>query len=294
MFNLEWYRIFLHTAKTGNFTKAAQELFITQPSISYAIKQMEQALGLKMFNRNSKGVELTAEGQALLEYVEKSFLLLDEGEQKLQDLKQFNGGELRVGASDSLFKHLMLPVLDQFHQEFPKIRIRLSHGKTSEIAQRLKEGMIDCGIVHLPLVDPQLDVRPLTETQDCFVVGEAYREHTHFPLTAVELSEIPLLCLSQGSSTRLFMEWWFVAQGITVEVDIELGSIDLLVELAKRGFGAAFISRSFVSNELQAGSLFEIHTTEPIPVRSIGIAVRKSITLPLITTKFIDMLALMP
>src|SRR5690348_8386581 len=99
MNNLEWYRIFLQTAKAGNFTKAAEELFITQPSVSYAIKQLEDALGLKLFHRLSKGVVLTAEGEALFEYVQQSFLILNRGESKIQALKQLDDGELRIGAS---------------------------------------------------------------------------------------------------------------------------------------------------------------------------------------------------
>ena len=87
MFNLEWYRIFLQTARYGNLTKAAQALHITQPSVSYAMKQMEEALGIKLFNRLSKGVELTKEGQSLLKYVEQSFTLLDAAEKHVLNLK---------------------------------------------------------------------------------------------------------------------------------------------------------------------------------------------------------------
>jgi len=115
MFNLEWYRIFMHTARHRNLSKAAAELHITQPSVSYAIKQMEEALGLKLFHRLSKGVELTEEGQALFEYVEQSFTMLDSAQKHLENLKQLNEGEIRIGASDYLIKHLLLPQLNTFH-----------------------------------------------------------------------------------------------------------------------------------------------------------------------------------
>lgn len=100
--NIEWYRIFLHTAKLLNLTKAAQELHITQPSVSYALKQLEAILGVKLFTRQSKGVLLTSEGLALLEFVEQSFSLLDAGENKLLSLKNLATGELRIGASGPL------------------------------------------------------------------------------------------------------------------------------------------------------------------------------------------------
>ncbi|RXZ79390.1 LysR family transcriptional regulator [Paenibacillaceae bacterium] len=291
MFNLEWYRIFLQTARTGNLTRAAEALYITQPSVSYALKQMEEALGVKLFHRLSKGVKLTAEGQVLLDYVEQSFALLEAGEHKLDALKRLLGGEIRIGASDSLIKHLLLPQLNEFHLAHPDIRIRLSHGKTADIVHRLKEGGIDCGFVHLPVDDPLLDIMPLTALQDCFVAGKAYASMAANPLSPEELSKLPLLMLSADSSTRHFIEHWFAAHGLTAnEPDIELGSIDLLAEFAKLGFGIAFITRSFVEKELAAGELFELPTAAPIPPRTIGIATRHSMGLSLAAERFIGML----
>lgn len=290
MFNLEWYRIFLHTAKAGNLTKAAQELYITQPSVSYAIKQMEEALGVSLFYRLPKGVKLTVEGRALLDFVEPSFALLDAGETKLHNLKRLEGGELRVGASDSLLKHLLLPHLDAFHAQYPDIRIRLSHGKTPDIVQRLKEGQIDFGIVHMPVADPYVEAEALTVIQDAFVAGEAYKELAGRTLSAEELGALPLLLLSQGSSTRRFVEQWFAAQGISIEADIELGSIDLLVEFARRGFGVAYVTRSFVEEELKAGTLVELQPIDVVPSRTIGVAVHREMPLSLAASRFLHVL----
>ncbi|SDD33107.1 DNA-binding transcriptional regulator, LysR family [Paenibacillus sp. UNCCL117] len=290
MMNLEWYRIFLQTARHGNLTKAAQELHITQPSVSYALKQMEQSLGIKLFNRLSKGVELTQEGRALLGYVEQSFSLLDAAQEHVQKLKQLTEGELRIGASESLIKHLLLPKLDLFHVKYPGIRIRLSHGRTPDLAKRLKEGHIDCAIVHMPLIDPQLVIRPLAKLEECFVVGEAHRELTAGSLSMEELVGLPLLFLSPGSSTRFFVEQWFAAKGYTVKPDIELGSIDLLAEFARRGYGAAFITRSFVEAELQNGMLYELQLEEPVPPRSIGFAIRREVQLSMPADRFARLL----
>ncbi|WP_426452676.1 LysR family transcriptional regulator [Paenibacillus sp. S-38] len=290
MMNLEWYRIFLHTARQLNLTKAAQELHITQPSVSYALKQLEEALGLTLFHRLPKGVELTEEGRALLGYVEQSFAVLDSAQKHLQNLKQLSEGEIRIGASDSLIKHLLLPQLNAFHKDYPGIRIRLSHGRTPDITRRLKEGEIDCALVHMPMDDPQLNIRTLAVLEDCFVVGEAYQAHAERPLTAKELAELPLILLSPGSSTRVFVEQWFAARGLTVKPDIELGSIDLLAEFAKLGYGAAFISRSFVQEELRDGKLRELRLEDPLPARSIGFAVRRDRKLSAAAEGFVRML----
>ncbi|MDR6552654.1 LysR family transcriptional regulator [Paenibacillus qinlingensis] len=290
MMNLEWYRIFLHTAKCRNLTKAAQELHITQPSVSYAIKQIEETVGLKLFHRLSKGVELTEEGRTLFDYVEQSFALLQSGQKHLQNLKQLHQGELRIGASDSLIKHLLLPQLNSFHQQYPGIRIRLSHGKTNEITKRLKEGEIDCAIVHMPIEDPELSIHTLAVLEDCFVVGDAFQELAERKLTTKELAGLPLIFLSPGSSTRVFIEKWFAAKGFDVNPDIELGNIDLLSEFARLGYGVAFISKSFVLEELRSGILFELTIDEPLPPRSIGLAVRRDMKLSLAAEGFVEIL----
>lgn len=290
LMNMEWYRIFLHTAKVENLTRAAQELHITQPSVSYAIKQLEAALEVKLFDRLSKGVKLTAEGLALLEYVEKSFTILEAGERQLQSLKSLTSGELRIGASGPIIKHLLLPQLDRFHAEHPAVRIRLSQGRTSEIRARLEEGQIDIGLVHLPFIDHSLDIRHLVDIQDCFVVGPAYKAWAEQPITSADLTNIPLVLLSKGSSTRQFVDEWLSSQGIDVDAEIELGSMDMLKELAERGYGAAFVTKSFVIEELQEGKLFQLQTLQPIHPRSVGIATKRDSSLPLIANAFIELL----
>ena len=288
--NLEWYRIFMHTARTGNLTKAAQMLHLTQPTVSYAIKQMEEALGVKLFQRLSKGVEPTAEGRALLAYVEQSFSLLDAARQHVQDLKQLTAGEVRIGASDSLVKHLLLPQLNLYRREHPGVRIRLSHGSTPVIARRLLDGRIDCAVLHLPVDEPELDIRALRTLEHRFVVGRARRELAERPLSAGELAKLPLLLLSPGSSTRVFVEQWFAAKGLAILPDIELGSVDLLIEFAKQGYGAAFLALDFVEEELRRGDLIALQTDDAIPPRGIGLAVRRGMTLPLAADRFVRML----
>lgn len=290
MISTEWYRIFLATAKLGNLTKAAQELHITQPSVSYAIKQLESTLAVKLFDRLPKGVSLTTEGRELLDYVEKSFALLEAGEHKLRALKDLASGELRIGASGPMIKHLILPALDRMRADYPGIRIRLSQGSTPDIRQRLKSGELDIGFVHLPLTDPELTVTQLQTVQDCFVVGHAYRELAASPMTALELTRVPLLLYSPGSSTRRFVDQWLASHGLSAEVDIELNSLDMLIELAERGYGAAFLTRAYVESQLEEGRLFELQVKEPIPPRSVGIAIRAEQSLPVAAERFLAML----
>lgn len=291
MIHLEWYRIFLHTARQGNFTKAAKDMHLTQPSVSHAIKQLEEEMEVKLFHRMPKGVELTEEGAVLLDYVEQAFSILESGQRHVDGMKKLQRGEVRIGASDYLIKHHLLPYLNVYHKEYPGIHIRLSHGKTPELTERLLEGEIHCAIVHLPLEDPLLEVRMLAIQDYCFVAGaEKYGALKGRPIGREELAMLPLLLLSAGSSTRRFVEQWFAEQGIEVEADIELGSLDLLAEFAMLGYGIALINRSFVEAEIASGKLLELELAEPLPPRSIGFAVRRDLKLSLAAEDFVRLL----
>lgn len=255
---------------------------------------MEAALGLKLFYRQAKGMELTEEGRALLAYVKQSFALLDAAQQHARELKQLAAGEVRIGASDSLIKHLLLPHLDAFRRQYPAVRLRLSRGNTPDMTRRLKEGAIDLAIVHLPVSDPQLALQPLATLEDCFVVGASNADPDRAPMSAQQVAALPLLLLSPGSSTRVYAEQWFAARGLTVKPDMELGSIDLLAEFARLGFGAALITRSFVLEELRSGTLVELPLLEPLPPRTVGLAIRRDAPLSLAAEHFVRMLRASP
>jgi len=289
--NTEWYRIFLVTARAGNLTKAAQSLFITQPSVSYTIKQLEEKLGVVLFQRMSKGVVLTAEGQSLLAYVEQSMALLDAGERRMDSLRRLAGGELRVGASDSLIKHMLLPSLEAYRSQYPEVHIRLTHGKTPDLIQRLKDGQTDCIVVPRSAEQAWMTVEPVGELQDVFVVGKAYQAFAEQMLQAGQLLEsLPLLMLSPESSSHRYAADWFTSQGLKMDAHIELGSIDLLVEFARRGFGAAFIARSLIETELASGELYELRLEKAIPTRQLVLAYHSQFELPLAAAGFITII----
>lgn len=168
--NYELYKVFYWAAKTGSLTQAAKALYLTQPSVSHAIKQLEERVGLTLFYRNAKGVSLTQEGKILFSYIEQSQILISLAEEKMEALKSLESGELRIGGSDSLFKHYLLPYLEDFHVRYPGIKLHLKHGTTPEVISYLKEGRIDLGVVRMPIVDAQLEVTESTELQDCFVM----------------------------------------------------------------------------------------------------------------------------
>lgn len=290
---MDYYKVFYHAALTGSITKAAQVLYMTQPSASYAIKQLEEQLGVRLLLRKSKGVQLTGEGAALFEYVQQSYRLLQAGERKIAEMKTYHAGVVRLGASDSLCKHYLLPFLEKFRMQYPGIRICLSHGKSEDISSRLSQGAIDCGIVHLP-ADPHVHVRAVKPIQDCFVASPecaARLRLSNTKGTLADLLQYPFVMLSERSRSRSFLNGILQTYGHTLTPDIEVGSVDLLVEFVRIGMGLSFITKDFAAADLSAGTLVELQITEPIPPRSIGVITLPDHALSLAASHFVQALA---
>lgn len=288
--NTEWYRIFLHAAESSNLTKAAQTLHMTQPSVSYAIKQLEGALGIELFDRLSKGVRLTQEGQTLYLYVRQAFEELDSAERQMKKFKQFSEGRLRIGANGAIIKEFVAPLLDRFRSRYTNIRLQLLQEKTSLILERLKRGSLDLGYIYLPVSDEEIEIVATLASPFCVVSGTAFADWSQAPLPTKRLTELPLLMLSAGSATRSFIEGWFRSQGVEAEADFELNSLEMLTEFAERGYGAAFLPRALVASRILGGSLIELRTEVPLPDRHIGIAVRKHSTPSIASRAFLEML----
>ncbi|MEC0240801.1 LysR family transcriptional regulator [Paenibacillus dokdonensis] len=287
--NDELYKVFYWAAKMGSLTQAAKALYLTQPSVSHAIKQLEERVGVILFYRNAKGVALTQEGKILFSYIEQSQILINLAEEKMVALKNLDSGELRIGGSDSLFKHYLLPFLEDFHIQYPGIKLHLKHGTTPEVISYLKDGRIDLGVVRMPIVDSLLEVTENIQLQDCFVAGERYAELKGQVLSMEQLMEYPVILFSRNSRVRMAITELFEKYGHELKPDIEVGSVDLLIEFARRGLGISFVTREFVSKELKEGSLFEIELDVEVPPSNVGMMIMRNMPISTAATKFMEM-----
>ena len=288
--NLEWYKTFYMIANHGSISKAAEALYITQPALSRTIQQLEESLGCILFSRTSRGVKMTPEGELLYQFIDQAFSFISTAEKKISDLKNLISGEVRVGVSDTLCKHYLVPFLKLFNTLHPSIKIRVICPTTPGIIQLLKAGKIDFGIINMPYHDDQLQFRSIMAVQDCFVAGQKYR---HLRIQRQPLADIvkhPMLLLEKNSNSRLFIDQYFLNNAISVIPDFELGNIDLLVHFAKYDFGIACVIRNFVEDDLDKGLLYEIKPIEKIPPRSIGVTWLKDVPLSAASNELIRLL----
>jgi DNA-binding transcriptional LysR family regulator len=277
--NLDLYKAFYYVAKYGSISKASEYLYITQPAVSRAIKQLEDSLECPLFFRTPKGTKLSKEGEILHKYIEQAFNFITMGEKKINDVKNLLCGEIKIGVSDTLCKYYLVSYLKLFKIIYPKIKIHVICPTTPGIINLLKFGKIDFGIINMPYFDNQLDFKNIMEVQDCFITGEKYRHLSYKMQPLYEIVNYPLILLERNSNSRLYIDKYFANNSVCVVPDFELGNIDLLIHFAKNDFGIACVIRNFIEEELDNGRVYEVKPIEKIPPRNIGICWLKDVPL---------------
>jgi len=284
--NFELYRIFYIVANNGNITKASQELLISQPAISKAIKNLEEQLGGQLFTRTKRGVILTEEGKEFYNYIKQAMEYISSAENKFTELINLDSGMIRIGISATLTKNFLLPYLEEFHKLYPKIDIQIITNLSSEIIPKLRNGLVDMMITNLVDngYDDDIEVIRCKEVTDCFVVNDANSSLLNKRISISELNNYPLVLQTKGSNTRIFLDDFAKRNGTILKPNIELASYSLVVEFAKIGLGIGYITKDYIAKEIENKELFEIKLKEKIPSRYIGIVLSKN-HLPNFSTK---------
>ena len=285
---LELYRVFKEVAEAGNITAAAQTLFISQSAVSQSIKQLEAELQTRLFARNSRGVTLTADGRMLYEYVRSAMGLLETGEEKLSQSRDLQMGHLTIGASDTVTSQFLLPYLDRFHRQYPAIHIQIISGRSHKVLGLLQSGKVDIAFASTPQEGASLETFPCLATHSIFVAGAEYPCDFDHVYTLEEIARFPLILLERKASSRLYLEKYFLQNGLHLNPEIELGARSLLVDLAAIGFGVAGVTEEFVRRELESGRLRKLRTSFDIPPRSVDLCVLRDVPLPSAAQRFSD------
>ena len=285
---LELYRVFKEVAEAGNITAAAQTLFIYQSAVSQSIKQLEAELQTRLFARNSRGVTLTADGRMLYEYVRSAMGLLETGEEKLSQSRDLQMGHLTIGASDTVTSQFLLPYLDRFHRQYPAIHIQIISGRSHKVLGLLQSGKVDIAFASTPQEGASLETFPCLATHSIFVAGAEYPCDFDHVYTLEEIARFPLILLERKASSRLYLEKYFLQNGLHLNPEIELGARSLLVDLAAIGFGVAGVTEEFVRRELESGRLRKLRTSFDIPPRSVDLCVLRDVPLTSAAQRFSD------
>lgn len=290
--NFELYKVFYYAAKGLSFSEAAHQLYISQSAVSQSIKQLEEKLNTPLFARHGKKIRLTPEGETLFKHIEQAFYCIKSGERSIQSIQNLQQGEVRIGASDTICKYYLLPHLKEFHRRYPHIKIRITNRPSPLCIDLLRKGIIDIGVVNMlpPAFYPQMTVKPLKKIQDIFVAGKAFSHLKSKEISLKDLTSYPLLLLEKNSTTRNFFDALVKKYQIHMIPEIELDSVDLLVELTKIGLGISYVMSDAVEEELQNGELFALSIKEDIPTRNLGLITHSQIPIPVAALKFMELL----
>ena len=272
--NLSQYKIFYEVAKAGNITKAANEIYISQPAISKSISKLEDSLGVSLFTRNSRGVQLTSEGELLFHHTESAFEALSRGENELKRIKDFNIGHLRIGVSNTLCKYILLPYLKGFIEKYPHVKITIESQSTTHTIAMLEQQHIDLGLIAEPSSRKPLIFVPVMSIQDIFVSTKPYLDNLY--LREGRNTDIfqtgNILLLDRNNMTRKYIDEYLSEHQIVPGQVLEVNTMDILIEFAKIGLGIGCVIREFVQEELDKKTLVTIPMKWPIKKRTIGFA----------------------
>lgn len=249
---------FLMIAKLGNFSKAAKELYLTQPTISNHIKSLEEELGLTLFHRSSWEVRLTEEGEIFhgfaLDLMEKRQELMDAMNQSIEKLQ----GKLTIHTSSIPETYLVPGLIAKFQSEHPEVQYQIKHGDSHEIIEALMEGQIDFGFCGTQISHPKLNYLPLMRDRLVLVISGNHPEST---ITLTDLKDLGLILREEGSGHRDLLVRQLKKQDLALrdlKVSAYSDSTETIKHLVAEGVGAAFLSHYSIERELADGTLKEV------------------------------------
>ena len=287
--NYELYKVFYYVALSLSFSEASKHLFISQSAVSQSIKTLERKLDQKLFIRSTKRVQLTPEGEILLRHIEPAMNLIQRGEAQLTDAAK-TGGQIRIGASDTICRYFLVPYLERFHKEFPHVHIKVLNQTSIRCVELLETGQVDLIVVNYPnsYLSNVSSIKKIRTFRDIFIANQAFSELKDRKLSFKELSQYPILMLDRKSTTSEFLHNMFQKHQLDLVPEIELSSNDLLIDLARIGLGIAFVP-DFC---LPAGEkeLYALTLTEALPPRQLVVVHNETMPISQASREFIELL----
>lgn len=269
------YHTFSVVAKSGSISKAAKELYISQPAVSKAIKKLESMLGVTLFIRTSRGIRLTNKGQTLYEYIQSAFETITAGEDSIKRMNELGIGHIKIGVSSTLCKHILLPLLKSFLNLHPHTQITISCQSTADTIHSLSNKEIDIGLIAEPENTRNLTCIPSGHITDIFAASPQYiknlMERENISESQI-LRHSSLILLDKKNITRHYIDSYLNKWNIETEKAMEVDSMELLIDFVKTGIGAGCVIEEFVAGELKKGQLIKLPVFSPIRQRNVCFA----------------------
>ena len=260
-------QVFYTVARLLSFTKAAEELHMTQPAVTFQVRQLEEQYNTRLFDRTHNRISLTEAGKTVYECGARIFEIYAEMDNAVRELTGDISGVLILGASTTIAEYMLPVLLGDFKAEYPDVNVRLKVANTDGIVSQVENNEIDLGVVEAPVTNKNLVVEECSTDQLVVIVppGHELANEEVVPLKA--LVDYPFICREEGSGTREVMLERMQKAGLgatDLNVSMELGSLESIKGAVEAGMGISVISSATIQKEVKLGTLIAIRTEPPI------------------------------
>ena len=275
MLNLKHLDYFYEVARCGSITKAAQNLYMTQPALSKAIHQLEDDLNCKLLNRTIKGVSLTSQGEILLDAVITSMRLLERAREKIAELNDEMSSCVRLGAGGDTVNCILLSLLNTFAHENANVTVQIKEYSTSRGIKALLNNDVDIVFIHSYVEGGDVECRQICALKQILVVGERFSYLSmNKGLSLLDLSNQPFITYTEDSAKRNMMCSFFEKQKFAFQITYEVDNTETIIRLVEMGKGIAILPEFYVKEFLKERRLFQIQIQEEIPDSCVWMACR--------------------
>jgi DNA-binding transcriptional LysR family regulator len=265
-------RTFLAVRRHLNYTRAAEEVFLTQPAVSRQVRQLEEKLGVRLFEQIGKSLHLTDAGETLAVEAEKLLGAMERTAEAVRSHRSAERGSIRIGASTTPGFYLLPDLLGQFHRRFPKVALHYTVENSLRIEQMLVRNELDLGFVGANLSSRELELKPLVEDEIVCFTSPSHRLAKVRRIAPSSLEEEMWIIREKGSATRLLFEDWLLSRKGAIRKSIELTCPETCKALVRAGIGISFMSVHGLRAEIRAKYLVKILVTEMSLKRPIYLA----------------------
>lgn len=247
-FNL--YKIFLTLYELKSISKTANKLYVSQPAISYSLKELEAQLGYNLFYRNSKGIEPTMEANELYSYISTAFNIIKSGEDHIKNLNSLDIGEIRIGAHSHIASFYLAPFIHEFRKLYPGVKFEIISKSTSDLVELLETRKIDLIVGALPInvSNKSVNKKMLNRFKNCFVYNKKIMKDCTIN-TPEDLIKYPLILPSATSSIRSKLDEYMEKKNITLHPAIESWTTEFMLEMVKNGSGIGYFAQNVITSQ---------------------------------------------
>ena len=254
-------RAFLEAAERGSFRRAAEALYLTQPSLSARIHALEEELGVLLFHRMGRGVRLTEMGRAFLPFAERAMEALRQGRDVIDSARDASGGVLNMASARAIGTYTLPSILEKFRFRYPNIKVHINIGRSSDVLQMVVNEEVQLGLARA-LTDPDVVTFRLYDEEIALATSPDHPFAIRGAASIYEVAQEPLILYDRESSYFVLINQVCRAAGISPRVEMTLDSIEATKHLVELGMGVSFLPRSGVRHEVERGSLCLIPLTE--------------------------------